>query len=292
LLGGPLLTVFSGSVDDRCDARGVGAREDLEMKRAGLILAVAAAVLAAGVWQAAPTEANNKWSGYHWERAANPFAVELIDSVSGDWDGALGAVSADWTASSVLDMPLASALLDGTCDPVVGQVRACNGEYGQNGWLGLATISILDSHIQWGTAQVNDSYFNTATYDDANAKQHVLCQEVGHTLGLGHDKKNASCMNDRFGLFSASYVSPSGHDYDMLAKIHSHLDGSGGGDDGGGGGKPPWAGGPGGRSGQGAANALPPGAGPRDGDVFERHLSDGSTLITFVTWIDGPGGRR
>lgn len=194
--------------------------------------------LAAGVtvglaWlvMAAPAGASHAWGNYHWGRTANPFTLQLVDSVTTAWDGYLGVASTDWSVSEVLDTAIVAGSTDnGTrkrCPAPTGQVRVCNATYGANGWLGLATIWINSSgHIVAGTAKMNDSYFNTSFYNNADAKQHVLCQEVGHTLGLGHQTA-VSCMDDVNGLFDPAYAHPNAHDYEQLfANYSGHLDAS------------------------------------------------------------------
>lgn len=222
-----------------------------------------------------PAAANHSWGDYHWERSSNPFTLELVDSTSSsattNWSAVLGLASSDWTdpvvsgAPDVLDTPVTGGTPSSACDPLAGLVRVCNGEYGRNGWLGIATIWINGSHILQGTARVNDSYFDN-DYNNANAKRHVLCQEVGHTFGLDHQKgpNSASCMNDMFGLFSDSFVSPNKHDYDQLAKIYCHLDGIST-CEGGGGGK-------GGGKGNGNGKAFVGRDGPH-------------TTVTWIVWV-------
>ena len=113
-----------------------------------------------------------------------------------------------------------------------GTVQVCNGTYGRNGWLGLASINISGDHITQGSAKMNDTYFATATYNNPNEKQHVICQEIGHTFGLGHTSEDGSsqdtCMDyfSNTGANAGSVVSthPNAHDYDQLATIYGHLD--------------------------------------------------------------------
>ena len=243
-----------------------------------------------------PVLAKNKWNGYHWERSANPITVPMGDNVNGVWDGLLGSVSADWSASAVLDTPVVAG---SGCLMTDGTVQVCNGEYGINGWLGLATIRVdASDHILAGTAKVNDSYFNTATYDNDNARRHVICQEVGHPLGLDHQKKPRarSCMNDNWGLFDPAFISPNGHDYDTLDEIYAHLDGSGGGGGGNGGGKggpdctekpnhPKCRQGAPGNSNGGFGKAVGRDDKGRD-NQFEKDLGGGNKRVTFVTWAD------
>lgn len=199
------------------------------MRTRRFIVSLATLGLLAG--PALRAEASHSWGGYHWPRSQNPFTLPLLDSMTGDWDAYLGPVSTDWTASSVLDTPVTpsddSTKTRKRCRAAEGGVHVCNASYGNNGWLGIAEIWITGGeHIVQARARVNDFYFSSATYNDPNAKRHVLCQEVGHTLGLDHQAA-ASCMDDRNGLFDPAYVDPNAHDYDELAAIYAHVDAGG-----------------------------------------------------------------
>jgi Met-zincin len=189
------------------------------------VVAAAASVVVVAGFGAAPTFASHSWNGYHWARTANPFTLKLgKNTTTSQWSSLLGAVSADWSRSNVLDTTVAAG---GTrpkpCKATRGRVEVCNASYGNNGWLGLAQIWVSGRHIVQGVAKVNDFYFSLPAYNNVYAKRHVLCQEVGHTLGLDHQYA-ASCMNDEDGLFDPTYVDPNQHDYDQLATIYSHLD--------------------------------------------------------------------
>lgn len=238
------------------------------MRRLGLLVIPVALVAVTAL----PASATHSWGSYHWPRPANPFDVALIDSMTPAWDTFLGPVAGDWTASSVLDTPV-TAGDDGNgtrkkCAAPDGAVRVCNAAYGYNGWLGLAQIWISGSHIAKGVAKVNDSYFDHPSYNDPSAKRHVLCQEVGHTLGLGH-QDGVSCMNDHAGLFDAAYVDPNQHDYDQLETIYtSHTDevSSGGG-------------------GNGKGNGKGGGGNNKGGKSSVHVRQDGRyTVVTFILW--------
>jgi hypothetical protein len=116
-------------------------------------------------------------------------------------------------------------------------VEVCNAAYGTNGWLGVAQIWVSRRHIVQGTTKVNDTYFNTAKYNTKAWRNLVMCQEVGHTLGLDHQDEIfnntnlGTCMdytNDPSGLAGTngplSNEHPNQHDYDQLATIYTHLD--------------------------------------------------------------------
>jgi len=178
-------------------------------------------------------QADHSWNGYHWARTTTHFTLPVVDSVTTDWDGQLGESLARWSLSSVLAANVTSAS-DSTktrkqCRMVQGQMRVCNAAYGFNGWLGLATIGLdPNGHIDRGTAKVNDSYSSYWTYEEKN---HVMCQEIGHTFGLAHQDENfnnanlGTCMDytsDPDG--PPSNENPNQHDYDQLASIYKHKD--------------------------------------------------------------------
>lgn len=177
--------------------------------------------------------ASHSWGGFHWARTSNPFTFKLGDNVSSAWDTYLGEASSDWSASSVLD----TAVVPGNTDPnrcraANGRVEVCSRKYGFNGWLGMASIWVSGNHIIKGTVKVNDSYFNTVTYNTPAWRRLVMCQEIGHEFGLDHQDEIFS--NPNLGTCMDYTSNPSGppsnehpnaHDYDQLAIIYEHLDG-------------------------------------------------------------------
>ena len=180
--------------------------------------------------------ADHSWGGYHWARTANPFALSLGDNLSSAWDPYLVTSSGDWSASSVLDTSVVpgtalrhkskSASLD--CSPVAGTVQVCNMTYGKKGWLGIASVWVSSGHITKGTVKMNDTYFNTAKYNTPAWRNLVMCQEVGHTIGLDHQDETftnlnlGTCMD--YTSSPASNQHPNAHDYEMLETIYAHVD--------------------------------------------------------------------
>lgn len=183
--------------------------------------------------------ATHSWGGYHWARTANPFTLTLGDNVSAGWDAFLGTASQDWSLSSVLDTAIAAGQSNFRCRATKGRVEVCNRKYGNNGWLGIGQIWVSGSHITQGTVKLNDTYFNTATYNTPAWKQFVMCQEIGHTFGLDHQDEDfnnpnlGSCMD--YTNDPSTNQHPNQHDYEMLEAIYGHQDsfatfsGSGGG---------------------------------------------------------------
>ena len=249
------------------------------MKR--VIVAAAAFALLTGT-----ALANHSWGNFHWARTSNPSTITLVDSASTSaWDSALTGASNDWSASSVLDTVVTVGATDKRtrqrCAAVTGQVRVCNHTYGQNGWLGIAGIYLSGDHITKGYVKLNDTYFNTPTYDTAPWRSLVACQEIGHTFGLDHQDEAfgapnlGTCMDytndpDGGGIYGPSNEHPNQHDYDQLALIYSHLDST--------------------TTIVNGAAVLPGKARPfsqasrANGSVYVDHLAGGVTRVTHVFW--------
>jgi hypothetical protein len=173
-------------------------------------------------------EASHSWNGYHWARTSNPVTVRVVDSMTSNWDDNLVLAVGDWDESSVLNVTR-EAGDDGMgtrkrCAAVSGKVRSCNAAYGRNGWLGLAQIWVSGGHIVQGVAKMNDTYFASSAYDET-ARQHVICQEIGHDWGLGHQDESGADLDTCMDYSSAlDNPSPNAHDYEQLESIYAHLD--------------------------------------------------------------------
>jgi hypothetical protein len=243
--------------------------------------------------------ANHSWGGYHWARTSNPFNLKLGDNVSSVWDPILATTSSDWTQSTVLNTTIVAGQANPrNCRPTTGRVEVCNSTYGNNGWLGLAQIWITGgTHITQGVVKNNDTYFNTAQYNTTPWRNLVMCQEVGHTLGLDHQDENfdnanlGTCMD--YTSDPSTNQHPNQHDYNQLVSIYSHLDSST---------TVGQIAGPGNGqgNGQGAEHAAPPAMndmdfeGPgqwgrlvretRNTATYELDFGGGNKVVTFVIW--------
>ncbi len=186
----------------------------------------------------AVTYATHSWGSYHWARTTPQFTLKLGDNMStAGWKAHLAGASSDWNSPTLfgaLTTPLLTAITAGksdrNCSMVVGTTQVCNRTYGANGWLGLATINISGVHITRGSAKLNDTYFNTATYNNPNMKLHVMCQEIAHTFGLNHQSTSSASLNTCMDYFSntganatnPASTKPNAHDFDQLNSIYNN----------------------------------------------------------------------
>jgi predicted Zn-dependent protease len=180
------------------------------------------------VVQAAPSQGAHRWLHLHWARSSNPFTLTYQANVSSTWSSLVSKVIGEWDNVAQYS--------PGTFDVVnfAGgpKLKIESGNYGPTGWFGIAevTFEVLTGHIEEGSVKVNDYYF-TGQYNTTVARDHVLCQEVGHILGLDHNNLSplfgTSCMSDNNATLSnPAYQTPNAHDAQQLNAIYSHSDGS------------------------------------------------------------------
>lgn len=229
--------------------------------------------------------ASHSWNGYHWARQSNPFTVKLGNNLNSTWSPILSTTSSDWTSSSVLNTTIvAGGAGSRQCRATLGMVEVCNNTYGNNGWLGIASVSISGSHITQGTVKLNDTYFSLSRYNTPAWRNMVTCQEIGHTFGLDHVDTNqtnpnlGTCMDYTNNPSTNQYANQ--HDFDMLASIYSHRDGY-----------TTVGATPRARAGvtgiattQGIWGARVSGSRAQGASTYVRTLRDGSRQVTFVIW--------
>lgn len=263
--------------------------------------------------------ADHAWSDYHWERSSNPIALAVYDSLSPDsnlaWRPFLEDAIDDWNVSDALDLSLNtySGSEDSLrkCNADDGTIRVCSLAYGRNGWLGVAGINVSGNHITKAYTKLNDSYYALAYYDTPAWRAMVVCQEIGHDFGLGHQDENFSnanldtCMD--YTNSPESNQHPDNHDYEQLDDIYTHTDGGGGTGGGGTGGCFP----PNSRQCRAKNNEnTPPPAmndialeGPAQWgklversakghqEIYELDFGHGNKILTYVTWVESRGPR-
>ena len=192
-------------------------------------LAIPAVALIVAGATALPASANHSWGGYHWSRSG-AVTVPVISHVTSDWSGNVSTAISDWNKSAYIESPLStgdtSSRTRRRCSAVAGQIQVCNYSYGNNGWAGIASISITGgNHITQATVKLNDTYEAGAP---AAERQGVACQEIGHDYGLDHQDEDfnnpnlGTCM-DYTNDWSTNQH-PNQHDYDELATIYGHND--------------------------------------------------------------------
>ena len=189
-----------------------------------LAAAVALAVLLTAVTVAS---ADHSWSVYHW--SSDNLSPTVVDKTTSSLYGVPAGVT-EWANLSTPIQPTLTPAKKGDISVREGFSQT---------WLGIATIFLDGGHITKGEVKLNTRYLE---YYEANGypgiADHVLCQELGHVLALGHNRTETdTCMNDQ-EFVGADLKSPNLHDADQLniTIYDGHTDATGGGEEKGGGG--------------------------------------------------------
>jgi hypothetical protein len=155
------------------------------------------------------------WRGgnqLHWIRDGTAVAqVYWVDYTGSRWP--VNASSIEWNKASRLGAYYLSPS-DSCPFHCVGVKAASYGTDDARGWAVLYWDS--NGHLTGKTyVRFNNSYAANATKDRA-----VVCQELGHTIGLDHQGNNStSCMNGSGTDFNKY---PNQHDYDLLYNLYDH----------------------------------------------------------------------
>lgn len=180
-------------------------------KLLGALVAVASLLLLSGI-----VLATNQWEDFHWP--SDNRTLEYDDATTATFD--IPGHASDWNGA----LPAGVSLVDaggGAFDVEIteGRLRGI--------WIGVASILVESAtgHILEGTVTLNTPKFSLT--DDEWA--HVACQEIGHILGLDHNRDgdtggtpDDTCMNDRDHL--GEFLAPNGHDAVELAGMYGHDD--------------------------------------------------------------------
>ena len=148
-----------------------------------------------------------QWGTYHWDTCTVNVMVETVldERWSSYFNDVVNGLNG-WNQAASIQLETTieeySRRAARRCFRQSGQMRVCNYNYGATGWLGVAQIWINSSsgHITSGVVMLNDSYFQLQQYDTPEWRAMVMCQEIGHLIGLGHWNEEfelncGSCMD-------------------------------------------------------------------------------------------------
>jgi len=173
------------------------------------------------------THAHHAWNDFHWASAFKPMAIPVINSVSEEWLYQLDAALQYWSQSIDLDPYVAeidnSAKTQLKCPLTQGYLRVCNNNYGITGWFGQTVVGFDQfGHINKARVRLNDSY---SQYWNLIKKNHIMCHELGHSVGLWHTSQDSSSQQSCMDLSNDPLSQwPNQHDYSQLIAIYAHQD--------------------------------------------------------------------
>jgi hypothetical protein len=164
---------------------------------------------------------SHAWNTYHW-KDLNPAVADNTRNFM--WTGEVPFYVEHWASLETPIQPIMSSKRRADVSVV---------EANSNDWLGLAQIWISSGHIVEGKVLLNTNVLTQSRFSQA-AAQHVLCQEIGHIWGLGHNRNDLdTCMNDcldaptyddwLYCLNHPEGVDTNAHDIEQLLLQYDHV---------------------------------------------------------------------
>ncbi len=146
----------------------------------------------------------HRWGSWHWNRYGSSVRINAYNTAS--YRSEASSAINDWNNNTILYVPQVGAHDD---------IHVFDGNYGANGWAGLASIqNYSGSHITHGHARVNYYYSMSSGY-----KRGVFCQEVGHLFGLDHSN-TGSCMG--LGYWAGNGYTTNSHDWNDIYNMYRY----------------------------------------------------------------------
>lgn len=149
--------------------------------------------------------------GVHWNRVNTATAqVYFIDHTSVRWP--VSASAQTWNQTNRLGVYWRSPS-QGCPGSNVGCVPVTEVSLPNAAWHGSTSLAWSGDHFTQVSIKLN-----TAVTTTSSQKRSVACHELGHAIGLDHQRVNDSCMTD--GAVYPLY--PNGHDFDKIKGLYDH----------------------------------------------------------------------
>ena len=170
---------------------------------------------------------NHFWKNFKWRKTTENLVVSVGDchtTSNIDWPNMLTDVVYHWNhipekqdGTGKIYTPTNLTFVKTTCEGAM--IKSFNDDYGDTGWYGECNIYYDDdNYILRATSQVNLYYsLNTRQW------QQVLCHEIGHGVGIGHQSEDGSdldtCMD--YDIYNSNRY-PNKHDVDILDVLYGN----------------------------------------------------------------------
>lgn len=178
--------------------------------------------------------AGHEWGSnppYHWSGTGER-TISMNDGTpppvgASPWTSYIFNAESDWEASPRISLV---TQVWGGCQDYGGAINVCAADYAdscgdspQGSWVGCAGLSVYtpSNHIAKGSVRFDNvvSGWNWTS----ERRSHVVCMEIGHTLGLQHRTDVSSCMYNP--ISTGDSPDPDAHDYSVINTSHGHNDG-------------------------------------------------------------------
>jgi len=116
---------------------------------------------------------------YRWDNYdANGLNLIVMNAMDSTWRRIFQQTVDSWDKGKPDPLTLFQVLSDhdSECEAIPNQIVICNGDYGNQPWTGLNTITMSGGYVRNSVARLNDYYLKGASDD---LKQYALCHELG-----------------------------------------------------------------------------------------------------------------
>lgn len=165
---------------------------------------------------------------YEWDNfGAKGLDMVVMNALDSNWEDTFTKMINLWNGGdqAALNLLTVDYPPDFACTPTVGRIKICNGDYGDQQWVGLNTVTLQNGYIRNSVVRMNDFYLDRATEDQ---RRYAMCHEMGHAFGLPHtdeDYYNAdrgNCLD--YTVRPEENIAVGKYNFDLLAQIYGVRD--------------------------------------------------------------------
>jgi hypothetical protein len=122
---------------------------------------------------------DGKESISQWPSNGAGLKVTILNALDDRWSETFDTVVEDWEYGNpdAVTISVQKADAERDCQPTMGSIKVCSGDYGDTNWRGLTELQLDgSSNIASATIKLNEFYLNSMS---KNVRQYTLCHEIG-----------------------------------------------------------------------------------------------------------------
>lgn len=119
-----------------------------------------------------------------WESSkSGGLHLNVVNALDDKWAEIFDEYVGRWDYADALQLTTSQMDPDFECKPIQGELKVCNGDYGDTDWRGISLNLIRGDYIVQGVAKMNDHFLDGAS---STERRYTMCHELGHGFGLPH----------------------------------------------------------------------------------------------------------